>query len=157
MLAYTLHELQCFDAVVTEGSFNAAALKLHRSHPAVHSAVKNLEAQLGLSLLDRAGYRVSLTQEGAAFHKRARLLLSQANAVDDFAALLAQGEESDLRLLIGVVCPFPEVLGLLRQFSALCPQTRLHLQNGALSGPGELLANDEVDLVIHPLDRRDAR
>ncbi len=157
MIAYTLHELQCFDAVVSEGSFHAAAQKLHRSHPAIHAAVKNLESQLGLCLLDRGGYRVVLTQEGAAFHKRARLLLSQANAVDDFATILASGEESDLRLVIGMLCPMPPVVGLLRQFSGLCPQTRLHLHHGALSGPAEQLMREEVDLVIHPIDKRDTR
>lgn len=157
MLAYTLHELQCFDAVVTEGSFHAAAQKLHRSHPAIHSAVKNLESQLGLCLLDRAGYRVALTQEGVAFHKRARLLLLQANAVDDFAAILARGEESDLRLVTGMLCPRNAVVGLLRKFSDLCPQIRLHLHHGAVSGPCERLMDEEVDLIIHPIDKRDTR
>ena len=60
----TLHQLQCFDAVVREGSFQAGAAHLHRTHSTVFTAVKNLEAQLGLSLLDRSGYRVTLTEVG---------------------------------------------------------------------------------------------
>jgi DNA-binding transcriptional LysR family regulator len=50
----TLHQLVCFEAVVTEGSFQAAAEKLLRSQPTVSSSVKNLEGQLQLSLLDRS-------------------------------------------------------------------------------------------------------
>ena len=55
----TLHQLQCFDAVVTEGSFQAAADKLLRSQPSVSTSVKNLEAQLQLTLLDRSGYIIT--------------------------------------------------------------------------------------------------
>ena len=62
----TIHQLQCFDAVVTEGSFQAAAERLLRSQPTVSTSVRNLEAQLGLSLLDRSGYRVVMTDAGRA-------------------------------------------------------------------------------------------
>jgi hypothetical protein len=39
----------CFDAIVTEGIFQAAAERLHRSQPTVSSSVKNLEVQLNLN------------------------------------------------------------------------------------------------------------
>ena len=68
----TLHQLLCFDAVVTEGSFQAAAEKLRRSQPTVSASVKNLETQLQLSLLDRSGYRVTLTEAGRSFYERTR-------------------------------------------------------------------------------------
>jgi DNA-binding transcriptional LysR family regulator len=49
---FTLHELQCFDAVARIGSFQAAATQLHRTHPAVFASVSKLERKLGLQLLD---------------------------------------------------------------------------------------------------------
>ncbi len=49
----TLHQLQCFEAVVSEGSFQAAAEKLRRTQPSVSTAVRNLEEQLQLALLGR--------------------------------------------------------------------------------------------------------
>ncbi|MCF2435906.1 LysR family transcriptional regulator [Streptomyces thinghirensis] len=55
MSNFTLHELQCFNAVVRGGGFQAAADLLHRSHPSVFAAVAKLERQLGLDLLDRSG------------------------------------------------------------------------------------------------------
>ncbi len=51
-----LHDLCCFSAVVRQGSFQAAASILNRSHPSVFAAVARLEQQLGLTLLDRSGY-----------------------------------------------------------------------------------------------------
>src|SRR3982074_1941121 len=93
----TIHQLLCFDAVVTEGSFQAAAERLLRSQPAVSSAVKNLETELRLILLDRSGYRVSLTEAGRSFHERTRIFLHELRGLRDHAAQLAMGEESELR------------------------------------------------------------
>lgn len=157
MLPFTLHELQCFDAVVNEGSFQAAADKLHRSHPTVFTSVKNLESRLGLALLDRSGYRVALTEEGLAFHKRVHNLLTQAAAVGNFAGHLASGEESDLHIVLGPLCPIAPAVVLLKRFFDTAPQTRLHLLFESLSGPCERLIDEEADLVFHPVSPRDTR
>jgi DNA-binding transcriptional LysR family regulator len=153
----TLHQLLCFDAVVTEGGFQAAAAKLRRSHPSVFTAVKNLEGQLGLSLFNRAGYRVSLTDAGRSFHRRARLFLGELGTLKNHAAQLAMGEESELSVVIGDLCPLPEVLGLLRRFFDDRPGTRLHLHFEAISGPWERLLDGEADLIIHHIDKSDPR
>jgi len=153
----TLHQLLCFDAVVTEGSFQAAADKLLRSQPTISSTVKNLETQLRLSLLDRSGYRVALTDAGRSFYERTRVFLHELQSLRNHAAQLAMGEESELRVVIGDVCPLPEILGLLRRFFDGCPGTRLHLHFEAISGPCERLFDDEADLILHHIDKADPR
>jgi DNA-binding transcriptional LysR family regulator len=153
----TLHQLLCFEAVVTEGGFQAAAEKLLRSQPTVSSSVKNLETQLQLRLLDRSGYRVSLTDAGRSFYERTRVFLHQLQQLRDHAAQLAMGEESELRVVIGDICPLPETLGLLRRFFDGCPGTRLHLHFEAISGPWERLFDDEADLILHHIDKADQR
>ena len=92
----TLHQLQCFDAVVVEGGFQPAAEKLRRAQPTVFAAVKNLEMQLGLTLLDRSGYRVALTAVGRSFHDRARVFLNEFRDLQNHARQLSMGEESEL-------------------------------------------------------------
>jgi DNA-binding transcriptional LysR family regulator len=153
----TLHQLLCFEAVVTEGSFQAAAEKLLRSQPTVSASVKNLEAQLRLSLLDRSGYRVVLTDAGRSFYERTRVFLLELQGLRDHAAQLAMGEESELRVVVGDTCPLPDILGLLRRFFDGCPGTRLHLHFEAISGPWERLFDDEADLILHHIDKADPR
>lgn len=153
----TLHQLSCFDAVVTEGSFQAAADKLRRSQPSVSASVRNLEKQLRIELLDRSGYRVTLTEAGRSFHQRARVFLHEYQALRSHAAQLAMGEESELRVVIGDLCPLPESLGLLRRFFDGCPGTRLHLHFEAIAGPWQRLFDDEADLILHHIDRADPR
>src|SRR5215471_1488867 len=100
MMDVTVHQLVCFDAVVTEGSFQAAAAKIRRAQPSVSLAVKNLEGQLGLSLLDRSGYRVTLTAAGRSFHARTRVFLDELRGLKSHARQLAMGEEDELRIVI---------------------------------------------------------
>jgi DNA-binding transcriptional LysR family regulator len=157
MREFTLHDLQCFDAVVRAGGFQAAATALHRSHPAVFAAVSKLERQLGLPLLDRSGYRVRLTEVGRSFHVRAVSLLHELEELRTHAAQLAMGEESDLRVVIGDLCPRPQVLELLSRFFSDHRGTRLHLHFEAVTGPTERLFDGDADLIFHGVDRTDPR
>src|SRR3984893_521754 len=153
----TLHQLICFEAVVSEGSFQAAAEKLRRSQPTVSSSIKNLETQLQLSLLDRSGYRVTLTEAGRSCYEHSLLFLHETQRLRDHAAQLAMGEESELRVVIGDISPLPETLGLLRRFFDGCPGPKLHLHFEAISGPVERLLHGEADLILHHIDKADPR
>lgn len=154
---FTLHDLQCFDAVVEAGGFQSAARQLHRSHPAVFAAVARLERQLGFALLDRSGYRVVLTAAGESFHRRAQGLLRELGSLRDHAAHLAAGEESELRVVLGDFCPRPALLEKLARFFATQPRTRLQLYFESVSGPLERLLDGEADLILHRVDKADPR
>ncbi len=157
MNEFTLHELACFDAVVAEGSFQAAAVYLHRTHPAVFAAVKAIESRIGTPLFDRTGYRVQLTVAGKAFREKARDVLSEARALQTFAEHLALGEETELRVVVGDLCPTAKVVRLLHKFAIASPNTRLHLHFEALAGPWEQLFDGNADLIIHHVDKADAK
>ena len=157
MSPFTLQQLQCFDAVAAEGSFQAAADKLHRSHPTVFTAVKNLEGQLGVALLDRDGYRVALTGAGRSFHARTRVFLAEAGMLQNHATQLAMGQETELSVVLGDLCPIPRTLALLRRFFDACPGVRLNLHFEAISGPWERLLDGAADLIIHHIDQTEQR
>lgn len=153
----TIHQLICFDAVVAEGGFAAAAEKIRLAQPSISAAVKNLESQLGLSLLDRSGYRATLTEPGRSFHARARVFLHELQALKNHATQLAMGQESELKVVIGDLCPLPQTLALLRRFFDGCPATRLHIHFEAIGGPWERLIDGDADLILHHIDKADPR
>jgi DNA-binding transcriptional LysR family regulator len=157
MNGFKLHDLRCFEAVVREGSFQAAALSLNRTHPSVFAAVARLEAQLDLRLLDRSGYRVSLTEAGALFNARAFVALHEMDGLRAYADQLAGGEETILRVVIGDLCPRPLVLSWLGRFFANRPSTRLHLSHEAIGGPLERLIEGEADIIFHRVAPSDTR
>ncbi|MDE2429608.1 MAG: LysR family transcriptional regulator [Burkholderiales bacterium] len=153
----SLQELLCFCAVVEAGSFQAAADSLHRTHPTVFNAIKNLEQRLELRLLDRSGYRVALTPEGQSFYRQTRQVLDKVEGLQRHAQFLAAGEETELRIVIGDLCSLPEMLAKLKRFFDDCPATRLHLQFETLTGPVERLMDNDADLILHHIDQADAR
>jgi DNA-binding transcriptional LysR family regulator len=69
-----LHHLRLFAAVVEHGGFTKAADALHLSQPAISKSLNELERQLNLTLLDRGGRSVRLTDAGQALYARAREL-----------------------------------------------------------------------------------
>lgn len=152
MASWKLHDLRCFDAVARFGSFQAAADALHRSHPSVFAAVARLEAQLGLTLLDRSGYRVEPTEAGRLFQARAALSLRDIDTLDAFARQLAGGEETMLRVVLGDLCPRALILSALSGFFTGQPRTRLHLDYEAVTGPFERLREGTADLIFHRAD-----
>jgi len=81
-----LRVLQYFLAVAREGSISAAAEALHISQPTLSRQLKDLEAELGKSLLTRGSRKTTLTEDGLLLQKRAQELLT-----------LAQKTESELR------------------------------------------------------------
>ena len=133
----------------------AAAGKLHRAQPSIFLAVKNLESELGFALLDRSGYRVGLTEAGRSFHERVQIFFLELRALKGHATQLAMGEEGELRVVIGDLCPLPQTLALLRRFFDACSHTRLHLHFEAISGPWERLFDGDADLILHHIDRAD--
>lgn len=156
MNGLTLHQLRCFDAVVAHGNFQAAADQLCRTQSTVFAAVKSLEAQVGVRLLDRSNYRVSVTEAGRSFHGRVMVFLQEFGKLEIHATQLAMGTETQLRVVIGDLCPLPQTLGLLRNFFNDCPGTQLHLHFEAISGPWERLRDGDADLIFHHIDTTDS-
>lgn len=79
-----LHLLRVFHSVAAEGSFSAAARRLHISQPAVSKAVSELERQLDLVLIERsggkAGQGLALTEAGRALNAHARAIFALEHA-----------------------------------------------------------------------------
>lgn len=70
-----LQQLQVFAVVAEEKSLRAAARRLGLTQPAVTRSVRELETDLGVTLLSRSVQGVELTPFGIAFEARAHLML----------------------------------------------------------------------------------
>ena len=71
-----LSAIAAFRAVVDHGGYAAAARAVGRSKTALSKAVADLEAQLGVRLLQRSTRRMALTDPGRQFHARCVQLLA---------------------------------------------------------------------------------
>lgn len=153
MHRFSLNELIAFDAVVTEGGYQAAARRLSRTHPTIHAAVRNLEQQLDVALFDRSAYRVKLTDNGKAFHARVTLFLAEARALDEFSEQLRTGQETDLTIVIGDACAEQDVLPFLLPNIDNFPHTKFHFYHESITGPWNKLLSRQADLIFHHIDK----
>jgi LysR family transcriptional regulator, hca operon transcriptional activator len=86
-----LRHLRYFIAVAEEGSLTVAAEKrLHTAQPSLSRQIRDLEYEVGVTLLERSARGIALTAAGQAFLEHARLALSQAQAAIDAARRAAQ-------------------------------------------------------------------
>lgn len=97
-----LRHLRAFTAVATHRSFTAASRELLIGQPALTRTVQQLEAALGVRLLERTSRSVQLTDAGRDFLDHTRAVLAEL----DRAILAARGRR-ELRLGFRWVLPDP--------------------------------------------------
>lgn len=68
----SLREIECFLAVAEEGSFTAAARRLHLAQPPVTRHVRSLETKIGCQVFTRTPSGARLTEAGRAFYDETR-------------------------------------------------------------------------------------
>jgi len=153
----TLQQLLTLEAIINQGSFQAGAKQLHKTHPSVIAAIQKLEEELGFSLFDRSQYRATLTSEGDAFYERSKRVLIEMENLKLHAQQLAIKEETELDVIIGDITPTTETLRMLRLFFNSYPNTQLNLHFENLTGPNERLLNVTADIIIHHIDKADPR
>src|ERR671939_1679337 len=97
-----LRLIRYFVAVAEEGNVTRAAERVHMAQPPLSAAIRQLEQQLGVALLDRSSRRVRLTAAGEQLLGRGRELLAHADAVVDGVQAV---ERSPSGLLRGGLSP----------------------------------------------------
>ena len=135
-------EMRAFAAVVDAGSFVAAADALDLSKAAVSRQVSELEARLGVRLLNRTTRRLSLTDEGEVFHARAKELLGSLEEMEAEVAVRRGRAVGTLKVTAPVSFGLMHLAPLWAGFMARHPEVRLEV----------MLADRFVDLVEEGID-----
>jgi len=124
-----LRHLRYFIAVAREENVTRAALKLHVSQPALSRQIRDLEHELGFSLLERTAKSVRLTDAGRVFLHEAQEVLDRAQIAVERARARAGRIEGKLHL---GYAPSPSVEVLpraLRGFQTKYPGVRVILHD----------------------------
>ena len=112
-----LHKLRIFVAIARTGSFTRAAEQLYTTQPTISQQLAQLEAELGVSLIERRPRRQRLTPAGEALLPRAEQLLSLAESATEATRKAAGLAERTVRLGVGFVLAAYLLPGVLRRYS----------------------------------------
>lgn len=119
--------LQAFVAIAENGSFSAAAERLHLTQPAISKRIALLEDQLRAPLFDRIGRQVALTQAGQLLLSKAKLILNEVIAAQRAIADLQGDVQGKLSIATSHHVGLHYLPPYLREFSTQYPQVKLDL------------------------------
>jgi DNA-binding transcriptional LysR family regulator len=131
---FTLDQLRALIAVIEEGSFSAAARKLHRVQSAISTAMANLETQLGVPLWDRSTKVARLTDQGQAILAAARKVCAEVDALRKLAAGMVLGLEASVSLCVDILFPLTALVDLCEKFRAEFPSVDLRVDTQTMTG-----------------------
>ena len=139
--------LSIFIEVAELGSFTKAGEKLGYSQPTISFQIKQLEKEMGVSLFDRIGHTVSLTEAGRDALRYAQNIcqLSQEMLLDTSGHREPTGV---LRLGMPDSLCEPLIAGHFREFRSRYPKISLQIFTGDTSQLLELLDHNEADLIL---------
>jgi DNA-binding transcriptional LysR family regulator len=143
-----LRQLEYFVAVADERNFTRAAARLHVSQPGVSAQIRQLERELGQTLLDRSGRVTRLTEAGQAVLPFARAALSAVAgarvAVDELSGLLRGHVAVGM---VGQVASL-DIPGLLAGFHQRHPAIEITLAEGSSDHLAEGVRTGAYDLAF---------
>lgn len=140
-----LNKIQTFVCVAEERSFTVAARKLHMTPSAVSKQITDLEAKLGLTLLNRSTRGVALTDAGEKLFEQSAQALEDLHAAVSAARDLQGAPQGVLRLHVVTGYAQWVLAPLLPRFIERYPTLHVDVTTNT---PALSLVKARADLVI---------
>lgn len=113
----TIRQMRYFEALATTGHFGKAAEMVNVSQPALSAQIADMEAALGVKLVERSRAGTYLTEEGEGLLPEIRSILAGVDRLHDRARQSRATLEGRLRLgIIPTVAPYlvPRLIPILK-------------------------------------------
>lgn len=134
--------MRVFTTVVETGAFSRAADQLRISTTATSRHVADLEKHLGAQLLQRSTRRLHLTEIGANYYDRCRLILADVDEAEAQATTSESQPKGVLRISLPHSFGLRYIAPLIPEFSKRYPELQLELS----------FSDRRVDLVEEGID-----
>ena len=147
----TLEQLNMLKLVAEQGSLKKASELLHKTQPAISQGIKQLEQQLDLTLFDRQGYRLVLSEAGKQIYNHALRLLNEAQEIKALSNHLNSGHEASITIAIEAAYDLNKIIPLLEKTQNQFPRTQIIIRQEYISGAFEAVENEQADIAITPV------
>ncbi len=143
-----LKRIRAFAAVAKDANVSRAAERLHISQPALTRQLHALQADLRVTLLERAGRGIRLTPAGEALAPLCQELLSRSEGLREAARTFAADPTSVLR--VAVTPHFIESLlaPVIQELHSAHPNVEIQLVEGPSARHRDLLEHHEVEIAL---------
>lgn len=137
-ISFDWNQSRAFLAVVDTGSLSAAARELGQTQPTLGRQISALEEALGITLFERAGRSLRVTQTGLDLAEHVRTMAVAAAQV----SLIASGQSQDVAGVVRVSASDVFAVHLL-------PPVLEHLRNIAPGLQIDVLATNDISDLLH--------
>ncbi len=148
-----LRHLRTLSLIAETGSLTLAAQRLHLTQSALSHQIREVEARLGVTLINRAARPVGLTSAGRLLVGLADDVLPQVDAILQRLRHLGEGRAGRLALAGECHSCLEWVLPLLATYRQRFSEVELDVVSSAALDPLPRLLDGRLDLVLTP-DRR---
>ena len=121
-------EMAFFSLLARTGNFSAAARELEVTTPAVSKRLAQMEARLGVQLLNRTTRRISLTPEGEIYLTHARRILAEIDDMEQLVAAAVAAPKGLLRVNATPGFGRSHIAPLISRFVKANPDVQVQLQ-----------------------------
>lgn len=144
----SLIQLEYIVTLANVGQFSLAAEKCFVTQPTLSMQIKKLENDLGVKIFDRSKQPIVPTDIGNTIIAQARLVLAEANKIEELIKDGKQKIEGNLNIgIIPSVAPY--LLSLfIGEFARKYPELNISIQELLTEEILEALAKDEIDVGI---------
>jgi DNA-binding transcriptional LysR family regulator len=143
-----LNHLRVFRSVCETNSITEAARRLHISQPAASKQLAELEAHIGVILVERLPRGVRLTAAGEVLGRHARRLFQEERAAEAALAALLGLELGQLSVAASTTIGSYIVPAVFGDLHAAHPNVELQLEIGNASRVEELVLGGQFDLGL---------
>jgi DNA-binding transcriptional LysR family regulator len=144
-----LRHLRYFAAVAETLHFGRAAEQLHMAQPPLSQAIRQLEAEMDVTLFARTTRQVALTPAGVSFQEDVHRILRAIEDSVDRAQRIGDGHAGVLRLAFTGTAAFEQLPRIARIVQRELPEVRLDIQTDLLTPAQEAgLLSSQLDLGI---------
>lgn len=143
-----LRHLRYFVAVADAGGVSRAAVRLNISQPALSRQIRDLEAELGVSLFERRAGRLVLTAEGEDLLDRGRQLLTGADSFRERAHALHGGDAGIIRVGVAPLTLESLLPPFLVRYQRRHPRVEVRLSEDSPTRLWARLERGELNLAI---------
>ncbi|AZG45678.1 LysR family transcriptional regulator [Gordonia insulae] len=134
-----LHLVTYFVAVVDHGGITRAAQSLYISQPSLSQAIRTLERRLGVTLFDRTGRRLELTEAGRKLDVAARRILADVDRAKAKVEAVRELRAGRVDIVTHAAFSIDPLVEMIRVFRERFP--RLAARVVAADGPSGVLAS----------------
>ena len=140
-----IRQLEYFREIATTGSINEAARRLNMSQPPLSYQMKQLEAELNVTLFERTRTGVTLTEAGKLLYERAENLLNFVSSTRQEVA--EAGKKRVLRIgmtptTVGTMMPF------ISEFARKNPDVNFEVHDGITYTLYDYLQEGIIDISV---------